>query len=153
MTRTYYKAILQKLHRQKFNLHRRMLSFWTNLTMCRIGSVSAEIIKNCKGIVIQRLWVFEFRARYYISGTSLNYEFRRTWCGSKYKIPIPVQSVCGAFNMFKQKWVGSWNSLKLVHSRDTSWRWLKTNTNFCLLFSYICKYWVPTHSAWSHHIS
>ena len=28
--------------------------------MCRIGSVRAEIIKNRKGVVIQRLWVFEF---------------------------------------------------------------------------------------------
>ena len=66
MTRTYYKAILQKLHRQKFYLHRSIL----NKHQREFLNVSNDVpnwfskcrnYKNCKGIVIQRLWVFEFR--------------------------------------------------------------------------------------------
>ena len=66
MTRAYYKAILQKLHRQKFYLHRWILS----KHQIEFLNVSNDVpnwfnkcrnYKNHKGIVIQRLWVFEFR--------------------------------------------------------------------------------------------
>ena len=65
VTRAYYKAILQKLHRQKLHLHRWI---W-NKHQREFLNVSNDVLnwfsegqnyKNHKGIVIQRLWVFEF---------------------------------------------------------------------------------------------
>ena len=62
----YYKAILQKLHRQKFYMHRWILSKHQREFL----NVSNDVLnwfsegwnyKNRKGIVIHRLWVFEFR--------------------------------------------------------------------------------------------
>ena len=66
MTTTYYKAILQKLHRQKFYLHRWILSKHQSEFLSISNDVpnwfsEGRNYKNRKGIVIQRLWVFEFR--------------------------------------------------------------------------------------------
>ena len=56
-------------------------SFWMYLTMCRSGSVRAEIIKTARVSQFRDSGYLNLGTRYYISGTSLNYEFCRTWFG------------------------------------------------------------------------